>query len=93
MFFRAYQAYVLDGFPIKPNGKNTDLLQQLVDLATQLGSSRLALLKVPAHEDRMAYATDLERWLVDGNHAMDKAAVVANQVPTAFGSGTVECPC
>ena len=76
---RAFQKHVRDGCRVRPNGRNSDLLVQLQEQAAQLGHSRIALLKVPAHEDRSHYDSDIERWLVDGNNAVDAAAAAANQ--------------
>eukprot|EP00435_Cladocopium_sp_Y103_P022951 s31_g5.t1 len=75
---KAYRKYCLDQVRVNPNGRNSDLLSQFCDLVHQLGTARVAVLKVPAHEDPNAYSTDLEKWLVAGNAAADKAAEVAN---------------
>ena len=77
---KAHHKYIQDGRQIKPNGKNADLLTWFLDLALQLGPQRLAILKVPAHENKQDYANDLERWLVEGNSAADKAADAANRL-------------
>ena len=76
---RAFQKYVLDARPVKPNGRNADLLLWFQEVAFQLGVSRLAVLKVPAHENKLDYPNDLERWLVEGNTAVGRAADVANR--------------
>ena len=75
---KAYDKYVVKGLPVNPNRRNADLLREFVRKASDLGPDRLAVLKVPAHEDRNAYQNDLERWLVDGNCAADRAAASAN---------------
>lgn len=66
-----------------PNRKNADLLLRLQDLAAQLGTPKIALMKVPAHKKRHDFDSDLDRWLVDGNNAVDKAALMANQTRPA----------
>ena len=76
---RAYQKYVIEARKVRPNGKNADLLVQLQSVAAQLGHGKIAVLKVPAHEDRTQFANDLERWLIDGNNAVDQAAAGANK--------------
>ena len=76
---RAFQRYVIDGRPVKPNGRNADLLLWFQEVAFQLGVSRLAILKVPAHENKEDYPNDLERWLIEGNTAADRAADAANR--------------
>ena len=55
---KVFQAHVIDGIRVRPNEKNADLLLAFVDLAQQLGRTRLAILKVAAHVDRLAYAND-----------------------------------
>ena len=76
---RAFQKYVLDQRPVKPNARNADLLLWFQELAHQLGHQRLAILKVPAHENKCDYPNDLERWLIEGNAAADRAADAANR--------------
>ena len=80
---KAFQKYVLDGRPVKPNGKNADLLSWFCDSAGRLGRHRMAILKVPAHERLDNYVNDLERWLISGNSAADRAAACANQSRSA----------
>ena len=53
----AFQTHVVNGLRIQPNGRNADLLCELVDCAEQLGLANVAVLKVPAHEDRSSYLT------------------------------------
>ena len=76
---RAFRKYVTEARQVRPNGKNADLLMQLQQVSAQLGSTKIALLKVPAHEDRRLFDSEVERWLVDGNNAVDRAAALANQ--------------
>lgn len=76
---RAYQRYVREARCVRLNGKNSDLLLKLQLVANRLGPGKIALLKVPAHEDRDQFPNDVERWLVDGNNAVDHAAVSANR--------------
>ena len=75
----AFQRYVKDNEAVKPNGLHSDLLLRLQDLAKQLGPHRLAMMKVPAHQQRSDAETDLESWLLDGNSVADTAVGVANQ--------------
>ena len=74
-----YQKHVLDFAPVNFNSKHSDLLQEMVHLAEDIGPQKIALLKVPAHEDKSHYETELEHWLLDGNAAADHAAQWANQ--------------
>ena len=55
-------------------------------IAEELGAEWVALLKVPAHEDKRIFDNELEQWLADGNAAADTAAKWANQArdPTAW---------
>ena len=74
-----YQKHVLDRAPVNFNCKHSDLLQELVGLAADIGHHKIAILKVPAHENKAQYETELEHWLLDGNAAADHAARWANQ--------------
>ena len=76
---KVYRKLITEGRPIKPNGKHSDLLYQLRVLVSRLGEDKIALLKVPAHESRLDFENDLDRWLVDGNNAVDTAAQAANR--------------
>jgi len=80
---KVYPRVVIEDQPIKPNGKHSDLLHRLKQLASRLGAERLAILKVPAHENRLDFENDLDRWLVDGNNAVDAAAQAANRLRPA----------
>ena len=74
-----FQKHVIDGVPVNYNSKHADLLHELVGLACEIGPQKIALLKVPAHENKDFYDTELEHWLLDGNSAADHAARWANQ--------------
>ena len=74
-----YQKHVLDRAPVNFNCKHSDLLQELVGLAADIGHHKIAILKVPAHENKAQYETELEHWLLDGNAAADHTARWANQ--------------
>ena len=73
-----YQKHVLDCAPVSFNCKHSDLVREMVSLAQDIGPHKIALLKVPAHEKKEQYETDLEHWLLDGNSAADNAARWAN---------------
>lgn len=75
----AFKAFILDGRAVPPNRKNADLLLKLQDVVAQLGSSKVAVLKVPAHKQRQEFESDLDKWLIDGNNAVDQAALAANR--------------
>ena len=75
----AFAAYVSEGRPVALNRKNADLLLKLQDLVAQLGSSKIALMKVPAHKKRQDFDSDLDQWLIDGNNAVDQAALATNK--------------
>ena len=74
-----FQKHVIDGAVVNFNSKHSDLVQELVGLASDIGKEKIALLKVPAHENKASYDTELEHWLLDGNSAADHAARWANQ--------------
>ena len=77
-----YQKHVLDRVPVNFNSKHSDLLTELVQLAADVGVEKIALLKVPAHEDKALFESELEHWLLDGNAAADHAARWVNQTRT-----------
>ena len=74
----SWSTYVRDGVPVKANAKHSDLLHDLQRSAQDLDLSCVEVLKVPAHVDAMAYANDLERWLVIDNDVADRTAKCAN---------------
>ena len=74
-----FHKHVLDCVPVSFNSKHSDLLHEMVHLAADIGPEKIAILKVPAHEDKAAFTTELEHWLLDGNAAADHAARWANQ--------------
>ena len=47
-------------------------------LTQELGSEKVALLKVPAHQSSELFPSDLDKWLITGNGAADSAANAAN---------------
>lgn len=75
----AFHKHVLDGVPVNFNCKHSDLLREMVELAVDLGPHKIAILKVPAHENKAHYENELEHWILDGNAAADHAAGMANK--------------
>ena len=74
-----FQLFVVAGVRLPACHAHFDLWDRLLHLLAVLGSGRLLVGKVPAHEDITAAGDDLERWAYVGNHAADTAARSANQ--------------
>ena len=81
---RVFEKHVRDQVPVNPNSKHSDLLVRMVSAARELGLSRIAVLQVPAHEDKTAFANELDLWLLDGNNIADASAVAANRARSAW---------
>ena len=73
-----FKRHVVDGMPVKANSRHSDLLAAMVACAGELGPNNVAVLKVPAHAQKTAFVSELDHWLLDGNHAADLAAKWAN---------------
>ena len=83
--WRKYHAYVVAREPVKATAADSDLWENVVHIADQLGPGRVQLVKVPAHEVPEADETAFDTWLRIGNHVADRAADSANkQRPAAF---------
>ena len=75
----AFHRHVSDGVPVNLNSKHSDLLREMQRLALEIGSEKIAILKVPAHQKKSDYTSELDHWLLAGNAAADAAAGAANQ--------------
>ena len=75
----AFHRYVTDAGQVHRNSKHSDLLFELQRLAAEIGVERIAVLKVPAHQKRVDFPSELDQWLISGNAAADAAAGAANQ--------------
>lgn len=78
-----YKKHVVDLVPVNLNSRHVDLLSEMVRLAQELGTHKVALMKVPAHVDKADFTSEFEHWLIDGNRAADRAAGCANQLRDA----------
>ena len=59
-----FTKHVVDGLRADCNAKRSDRLSEMQSLASELGRHKLAVLKVPAHQDKALYKTELEHWLL-----------------------------
>ena len=70
---------------LRPNHPHVDLWQDILDAVTECGVERIALIKVPAHEQQELATDAFESWMIHGNMAADHAARMANiSRPEAF---------
>lgn len=63
---------------VKPNSANSDLWKEFLAEAQDLGSHRITLVKVAAHEAISVDDTEFERWCKFNNSCADAAAKAAN---------------
>ncbi len=63
---------------IHPTAKNSDLWVEAVDLAFQIGLSRIQLIKVEAHATVTDLTPEALRWVCFNNDCVDKAAKQCN---------------
>ena len=70
--------YTQGRHPISSTGRNSDLWMEVVDLAWQIGLSRIQLIKVEAHLETSEETPEVLRWASFYNDGVDKAAKQCN---------------
>ena len=70
---------------LRPNHPHVDLWQAILADVTECGIERIAVIKVPAHENSDLAMDAFESWMINGNNSADHAAWTANiSRPTSF---------
>ena len=77
LVFRRVQAFRDKGGWVKPNQKDADLWQVVLQQITALGNRLVAVCKVVSHQDHAGAITEAERWIFAGNDAADALATAA----------------
>ena len=73
-----YWKLVQMGLRLKPSSQHADLWGQILQIHNEVGSDRIQVVKVPAHESAEVAESSFEQWVVQGNSTADIAAKQAN---------------
>ena len=73
-----YWKLVKGGYRLKPSSPHADLWCQVLQHFHEIGSDRVQVVKVPAHENLAEVQSSFEQWIVQGNSTADIAAKRAN---------------
>jgi len=63
---------------VRPNGRHTDLWNEISELLCELGPARVVITKVAAHQEQSASVSAIESWCFLHNGLADSAAQFAN---------------
>ena len=69
---------LLNGYPVKPNSKHSDLWDCIADILQNLNANQVVITRVAAHQHSDHATGPLQEWCFTNNGFADKAAVQAH---------------